>query len=89
MNNQTLSRAGKEAGLDIQYAMGIASGVPTTFLSVGPEMFTHPDDFVTALLNEANYLLSLENPPNVLTSSYGINEANVTQSMAKSELSLS
>ncbi|KZP29427.1 hypothetical protein FIBSPDRAFT_1038818 [Athelia psychrophila] len=84
-NPQNVSEAGVEADLDMQYTIGLASGVPVTFVSVGPNLteITSLDDFFIALQNEANYLLSLETPPTVLTSSYSLNEGYVTRSLAK------
>lgn len=61
--------------LDVQYAIGLATGVPVTFLSVGGE-------FDDALLDTANYLLSLESPPPVVATSYGDNENAISQKLA-------
>lgn len=78
--------AGLEATLDIQYTVGIASGVPISFVSVDAN-FTAPDeiqeDFPISLQNEANYLLSLSPPPTVLTSSYGLDESAFSSRLAK------
>ncbi|OSX61674.1 hypothetical protein POSPLADRAFT_1070312 [Postia placenta MAD-698-R-SB12] len=69
------SQLNVEANLDVQYAIGLATGVPVTFLSVGGE-------FDDALLDTANYLLSLESPPPVVATSYGDNENAISQKLA-------
>lgn len=81
-NLQDPNQAGTEAGLDIQYTVGLATGVPVTFLAVGPVNYTSNEDFFTALLDEADYLLAMDQPPKVLSTSYGVNEKNLTQSVA-------
>ncbi|KAJ7184593.1 subtilisin-like protein [Mycena filopes] len=78
-NSQTLSQAGIEADLDIQYTVGLATGVPVTFVSVGERTQDGADegflDIITALLAESA-------PPQVLTTSYGFNtEADLSQSL--------
>ncbi|KAI0655029.1 family S53 protease [Cubamyces menziesii] len=77
-NPQVISEAGIEADLDTQYTVGIASGVPTTFISVGEE---NQDD-VDGFLDIIEFLLSLTNQPQVLTTSYGFNEPDLTSTMA-------
>ena len=62
--------------LDIQYTVGIATGVPITFYSDGNWTF---DD---ALLNTATYLLNLTDPPQVVTTSYGDDEEYVSPNLA-------
>lgn len=47
--------------LDIQYTVGVASGVPNTFVSVGD----NNEDGLDGFLDEINQLLSLSNPPQV------------------------
>ncbi|KAM5542033.1 hypothetical protein V8D89_004343 [Ganoderma adspersum] len=73
------SQAGDEANLDIQYTIGVATGVPTVFISVGPSNDGGVDDF----LDVAHFLLSQNNPPNVLTTSYGIDEGDVSPKLAR------
>jgi tripeptidyl-peptidase-1 len=71
-NSQDRKEAGYEANLDVQYTVGIASGVPVTFLSIGPSsVFNGFTDF---LLNETQYLLAQDQVPTVLTTSYGVDE---------------
>ncbi|KAJ6493176.1 family S53 protease-like protein [Mycena sanguinolenta] len=61
-----------EANLDIQYTVGIATGVPTTFLSVGGEDTVAA--FATSLLDTTTFLDGVEIPPSVMTTSYGSTE---------------
>ncbi|KAJ6455960.1 subtilisin-like protein [Mycena vitilis] len=69
-NSQTLSQSGIEADLDIQYTVGLATGVPVTFVSVGDNTKDEADegflDIITAMIAETA-------PPQVLTTSYGFN----------------
>ncbi|KAJ7869873.1 family S53 protease [Mycena olivaceomarginata] len=63
-NPQNRSQAGIEADLDIQYTIGLATGVPVTFISAGDD---NPDgasgDMITLLISDPNR-------PSVLTTSY-------------------
>ncbi|CAK5264006.1 unnamed protein product [Mycena citricolor] len=68
-NPQGAGWAGEEANLDMQYTVGLATGVPVTFLSVGEF------DFLTALLDTTTYLQGVSNPPTVMTTSYGMTES--------------
>ncbi|RPD54225.1 family S53 protease-like protein [Lentinus tigrinus ALCF2SS1-7] len=56
-----------EASLDIQYTVGVATGVPTTFYSVG-------DATAQGFIDLANFLLGLDEVPLVLTTSYSFFE---------------
>ncbi|TFK83532.1 subtilisin-like protein [Polyporus arcularius HHB13444] len=56
-----------EATLDIQYTVGIATGVPTTFYSVG-------ESSATGFIDLVNYFLAQDEVPLVLSTSYGFNE---------------
>ncbi|KAJ6481491.1 family S53 protease [Mycena vitilis] len=74
VNNQTRSRAGIEANLDTQYTIGVATGVPVTFISVGENGSDGLDgflDIITTLINESDR-------PKVLTTSYGFDEEDLT-----------
>ncbi|KAF7985673.1 hypothetical protein HWV62_2219 [Athelia sp. TMB] len=71
--------AGVEANLDVQYTVGLAQSVPTTFISVGS---SNSDGF-GGFLDTVNYLLSLQTIPNVLTTSYGYNEPDLDVNAAK------
>lgn len=66
--------------LDIQYTVGIASGVPVTFISVGEQFH---DGALGGFLDIINFLLNEESPPQVLTTSYGDDESGIPASMAK------
>ncbi|KAJ7448380.1 family S53 protease-like protein [Mycena latifolia] len=79
-NPQNPSVAGAEAGLDIQYAMGIATGVPTMFLSFGGSGSS--DGFAQALLDTTIFLDGIDNPPSVMTTSYSSSESDFGISMA-------
>ncbi|KAJ6540146.1 family S53 protease-like protein [Mycena vulgaris] len=64
VNTQLPTSAGSEANLDIEYTVGIATGVPVQFLSVGGV-------FEIAMLDTTTFLDGVETPPAVLTTSYG------------------
>lgn len=81
-NPQSTNETSGEANLDIQYTIGVASGVPISYISVGPADIESNEEFFTALENEANYLLTMDDPPTVLTSTYGLNENSITGSLA-------
>ena len=79
-NSQTASQAGIEANLDIQYTVGVASGVPTVFISVGDNF---QDGALEGFLDIINFLLAESSPPQVLTTSYGQNENTISRALAK------
>ena len=66
--------------LDIQYTVGIAAGVPVTFISVGEQ---NHDGALGGFLDIINSLLSEQNPPQVLTTSYGEDEPDISPALAK------
>ena len=66
-NLQGPGNNGSEANFDIQYTVGVASGVPTTFISAGEEKQDDLDQY----LDMVHFLLDESNPPHVLTTSYG------------------
>ncbi|KAK7000264.1 peptidase S8/S53 domain-containing protein [Favolaschia claudopus] len=66
----------EEGNLDVEYTAGIASGVPLQFLTVGGS------DLPTALLDTATFLSGVEDPPTVVTTSYGDNESVFGTSLA-------
>ncbi|KAJ6620708.1 family S53 protease [Mycena sp. CBHHK59/15] len=74
-NPQATNEAGIEANLDIQYTVGIASGVPVTFVS-GGEQFS--DGALEGFLDIINNLSGLATVPQVLTTSYGEDEPDQT-----------
>ncbi|TFK88152.1 subtilisin-like protein [Polyporus arcularius HHB13444] len=61
-----------EASLDIQYTVGLATNVPTTFVSVGDQ---NQDGDLGGFLDIINFLLAQDDPPRVLTTSFGFDEA--------------
>ncbi|KAJ7302279.1 family S53 protease-like protein [Mycena albidolilacea] len=69
-----------EAVLDVEYAIGMATGVPIQFLTVGSDL-THPG-FAMALLDTTTYLDGIADPPTVLTTSYTDTESVVGSSLA-------
>ncbi|KAH9846906.1 subtilisin-like protein [Lenzites betulinus] len=58
-----------EGELDIQYTVGIATDVPVTYYFIGEDF---QDGDLEGFLDEVNVILSEENPPHVLTTSYGM-----------------
>ncbi|KAH9896504.1 family S53 protease [Cubamyces lactineus] len=72
-NPQVLSESGIKASIDIQYTVGIATGVPTTFISVGDDN----SDGINGFLDIIDFLLEENNPPQVLTTSYGFDETEI------------
>ena len=60
--------------LDIQYTVGLATKVPVDYVMVGLKW---KDDGLNGYLDEVNHLLSLEKPPQVLTTSYGYPESSM------------
>ncbi|KAF9009885.1 family S53 protease [Cyathus striatus] len=79
-NPQQAREAGIEANLDTQYTVGVASGVPISFISVGEQN----KDGVDGFLDIINFLLGETNPPHVLSTSYGFNEPDLPSSLATS-----
>ncbi|KAK7017336.1 peptidase S53 domain-containing protein [Favolaschia claudopus] len=79
-NPQDPSLSGIEANLDIQYTIGIATGVPVTFISVGPDA----PDGLSGFLDIINTLISepSDTRPNVLSTSYAFDEQDLPQSLA-------
>ncbi|KAJ7152464.1 subtilisin-like protein [Mycena filopes] len=79
-NPQGPGEGGVEADLDIQYTVGIATGVPVQFLSVGGALDI--PGFTAAGLDTIAYLDGVKNPPAVVTTSYGVGEQDVGISLA-------
>ncbi|KAJ7144398.1 family S53 protease-like protein [Mycena epipterygia] len=79
VNTQTRASAGVEADLDVQYTIGIATGVPVTFLSVGESN----SDGLNGFLDLANALIAeaTGTRPNVLTTSYGWDELAISRAV--------
>jgi tripeptidyl-peptidase-1 len=62
--------------LDVQTVLGLATGVPTSFLSVGGiHQATEAADFAVALFDTTTFLSTTKSPPSVVTTSYGNDEA--------------
>ncbi|KAJ6581843.1 family S53 protease [Mycena capillaripes] len=80
-NTQSASAAGIEADqkLDIQYTVGIATGVPVTFVSVGEDA---QDGDLGGFLDIVNFLAAEDNIPQVMTTSYGENESDLSPALA-------
>ncbi|KAJ6526763.1 family S53 protease-like protein [Mycena capillaripes] len=72
--------AGVEADLDIEYTVGIATGVPVEFLSVGGG--DTDEDFASSLLDTTTFLDGVPKPPSAMTTSYGLNEEDFGSSLA-------
>ncbi|KZV69230.1 family S53 protease-like protein [Peniophora sp. CONT] len=79
-NPQSTADAGVEADLDVQYTIGVATGVPTSFISVGEDQ----SDDIFGFQDIIEYLLAMDNPPHVLTTSYGANEDEISAGVADS-----
>ncbi|KAJ7595347.1 family S53 protease-like protein [Mycena floridula] len=77
-----ISQGTDEADFDVEYAMALATGVPLTFLTIGPANATIAD-FANLLLEGFSMLLDQENPPQVVSTSYGADEINYTPAIAE------
>ncbi|KAI0923099.1 hypothetical protein AcV5_009919 [Taiwanofungus camphoratus] len=76
---QNGDEAGDEANLDVQYTIGLATDVPVVFISVGE---SNNDGDLSGFLDIINYLLNEDSPPQVLTTSYGEVESEISISLA-------
>ncbi|KAI9069018.1 family S53 protease-like protein [Trametes sanguinea] len=83
-NNDQDQPSVSEGELDVQYTVGLATNVPIDYVMVGVKW---QDGALEGYLDEVNYLLSLDNPPQVLTTSYGMSEDslpfNLTDKLCK------
>ncbi|KAJ7800333.1 hypothetical protein B0H13DRAFT_1932645 [Mycena leptocephala] len=70
---------GLEGQIDIQYTVGVAGNVPTTYL-----LDQSNNDAAISYMDTINRLLSQEDPPTVFTTSYANEEAESTLSAATS-----
>ncbi|KAJ7202151.1 peptidase S8/S53 domain-containing protein [Mycena pura] len=82
-NTQLRSDAGFEAGLDIEYTVGLATNVPTTFISVGPGSLATGE--VEGFLDEINALIVDPKRPNFLSTSYGFGEDDIILPVAQGD----
>ncbi|KAJ7176448.1 subtilisin-like protein [Mycena filopes] len=78
-NPQNSTAAGREASLDIQYTVGLATGVPVFFISVGSD---RQDGDLGGFLDVVNFLLGEEEIPNVVTTSYIEEEETMAPELA-------
>eukprot|EP00029_Vermamoeba_vermiformis_P010654 TRINITY_DN5658_c0_g1_i1.p1 TRINITY_DN5658_c0_g1~~TRINITY_DN5658_c0_g1_i1.p1 ORF type:complete len:720 (-),score=191.89 TRINITY_DN5658_c0_g1_i1:67-2226(-) len=74
-----ITNPGVEANLDIQYMMGIAPSVPTTYWSIAANSTLEIDD----ILQWAVAMSNTANPPVVNSLSYGMSERNVDTYLGK------
>ncbi|KAK2465767.1 hypothetical protein APHAL10511_002311 [Amanita phalloides] len=66
-NIQTPGSAGEEANLDIQYTVGLVNFAPVEFISSGLSS-------INGWINLADHWLAQDNPPTVVSISYGFNK---------------
>ncbi|KAJ7728592.1 family S53 protease [Mycena maculata] len=78
-NTQSASKAGIEANLDVQYTIGIATGVPVFFVSTGDD---YQDGDLEGFLDMVNFLSAEDSVPQVMTTSYGENETDMSKALA-------
>ncbi|KAJ7621942.1 family S53 protease [Mycena polygramma] len=78
-NSQGASQAGIEANLDIQYTIGVATGVPVYFVSVGDSF---QDGDLEGFLDIVNFLSDEDDVPPVMSTSYGENETDMSKALA-------
>ena len=64
--------------MDIQYTVGVAQGVPVSFVSSG----SATTDGFGGFLDMANHLLAMPQPPQVLSTSYGFDEPDLDHTAA-------
>ncbi|KAI6152381.1 peptidase S8/S53 domain-containing protein [Pisolithus tinctorius] len=86
-NNQSVAAAGEEADLDSQYAFGLTYPTPGTFYTTAGSPPFDPDARTPNNTNEPysywlEYMLSAENLPQTISTSYGDDEQTVPESYA-------
>ncbi|CAA7260133.1 unnamed protein product [Cyclocybe aegerita] len=86
-NNQTLSEAGAEANLDVQFAFGLSHPIEPTFFSTAGRPPFIPDTGTPTDTNEPytewlDFVLSHPDPPKAISTSYGDDEQTVPKSFA-------
>ncbi|KAF7366066.1 Family S53 protease-like protein [Mycena venus] len=72
-----------EADLDVEYTVGLATGVPVEFLSVGGPPDSDFSDLATAFLDIVTFLDGVDNPPSVVTTSSGLMENQFETSISR------
>ncbi|KAJ7702547.1 hypothetical protein B0H16DRAFT_1902473 [Mycena metata] len=80
-NPQGAGDGAVEPNLDIQYTLGIATGVPIQFLSAGVHNATF-EDFAQDALDIVTFLEGAEDPPTVVSILYGSREDDFGQVFA-------
>ncbi|GLB34136.1 putative tripeptidyl peptidase [Lyophyllum shimeji] len=88
LNNQTLSEAGAEANLDVQFAFGLSHPIAGTFYSTAGRPPFKPDVGTPTNTNEPyadwlDFVLSHPNTPLTVSTSYGDHEQTVPESYAR------
>ncbi|KAI0294231.1 tripeptidyl peptidase A [Multifurca ochricompacta] len=88
LNNQTLSEAGAEADLDIQFGLGISFPTPGTFYSTGGQPPFIPDADTPTDTNEPytewlDFILAQKHIPQTISTSYGDDEQTVPEDFAR------
>ena len=68
--------------LDIEYTVGLATGVPVNFITVEGDVNTG-DQFANVLIDTASYLLDQTAPPQVVTTRYGLDEDLISENLAQ------
>jgi tripeptidyl-peptidase I len=77
---QNATAAGDEANLDTQYTVGIATGVPVNFLSVGNDV---EDGDLGGFLDTVNFVSSQNAVASVMTTSYDFDEQGLSRPLAE------
>ncbi|KAF8261845.1 tripeptidyl peptidase A [Lactarius quietus] len=88
LNNQTLSVAGPEANLDVQFGLGISFPTPGTFYSTGGSPPFKSDAITPTETNEPysdwlDFILEQSDVPQVISTSYGDDEQTVPEDYAQ------
>ncbi|GLB34137.1 putative protein CC1G_01435 Coprinopsis cinerea okayama7 130 [Lyophyllum shimeji] len=88
LNSQNLSEAGAEAGLDVQFAFGLSHPIPATFYSTAGSPPFKPDTLTPEDTNEPytdwlDFVLSRDDTPLTISTSYGDDEQTVPESFAR------
>ncbi|KAJ7321984.1 family S53 protease [Mycena albidolilacea] len=82
INNQLPAGSGVQSTADIQYTVGLATGVPVDFISTGPP--ANDVDIFAAYLTQADYLLSLTDPPQTVLHAFADLESDTSPALAES-----
>ncbi|KAH8114716.1 tripeptidyl peptidase A [Phellopilus nigrolimitatus] len=87
-NPQNVSEAGDEADLDVQFAFGLTFPTPSTFFSTAGSPPFIPDLRTPTNTNEPytiwlDFILSQDNPPQTISTSYSDDEQTVPKNFAQ------